>query len=187
MIVADALLAAGMGSVDALRSAAPQADCSRMRRMRCFRRQAPDFAAETASFFLNSSQGKALFTPASGAAHNFRRHLPAGLRMPVSADGRSVVIHRRKKTDVRSKSTNTVRGSHCVVRSPCPNGKKGDDELGLLRDIQQERFAAPWVSTYALEIRAQCHGGCVGTCFALTKKKIAVEGYAHHEPYIDCS
>jgi len=138
MIVADALLAAGMGSVDALRSAAPQADCSRMRRMRCFTRQAPDFAAKTASFFLNSSQGKALFTPASGAAHNFRRTLPAGLRMPTSADRRSVVVHRRKKTDERSKSTNTVRGSHCVVRGSRPIGKKGDDELGLLRDIQQD-------------------------------------------------
>lgn len=141
MIVADALLAAGMGSVDALRSAASQADCSRMRRMRCFRRQAPDFAAETASFFLNSSQGKALFTPASGAAHNFRRHLPAGLRMPVSADGRSVVIHRRKKTDVRSKSTNTVRGSHCVVRSPCPNGKR--EMMSLACCVTSNRSALP--------------------------------------------
>jgi hypothetical protein len=77
MIVADALLAAGMSGVDAFRSAAFQPDCSRTRRRRCFARQLLDFTAETASFFLNPSQGKALFTPASGVAHNFRRYLTA--------------------------------------------------------------------------------------------------------------
>lgn len=103
MMIADVLLAAGMGSAGALRAAASQADCSRKRRSRFFARQSPGLAQERApefaSFFLNFSQGKALFTPTSGAAHNFRRYLPVGLRMPDSAGGQSVVIHRRRKTD----------------------------------------------------------------------------------------
>lgn len=166
MMVADVSLAAEMGSVDALRSAAFRPDCSRKRRTRGLSEQMPGLA----SFFLNSSQGKALFTPASGAAHNFRRYPSADLRMPICTDGRGVMIHRRWKSGMRSKNTGAVRESHSGVRASSPVCKE-EDELGLLRDIRQGRAAALWVSANALGIRVRRHGRRIGPSFALTKKE----------------
>ena len=183
MIVANALLAAEMGSAGALQSAASPAGCSRKRRMRFFARQSPEFA----SFFLNSSQGKALFTRLGGALHNFRRYRPAGSRMPVFT-GRSPSIRRCRKSGERSMHASMDRVSYLGVLVSARSPKKKDDGLGLLRDIQQERFAAPRMPASALGIWARRHGRRIGPSFALTKKKIAVlGGYACYESYIDCS
>jgi hypothetical protein len=165
VIVANALLAAEMGSAGALQSAASPAGCSTKRRMCFFVRQSPEFA----SFFLNSSQGKALFTHLGGALHNFRRYRPAGSRMPVFT-GRSPSIRRCRKSAERSMHTSMDRVS--FGRSGfCPLTEKKDDGLGLLRDIQQERVAAPRMPASALWIWARRHGRRIGPSFALRKKE----------------
>ena len=184
MIVAGVLPAAGMGSIDAWRAGASQADCSR-KRLRFCARQSLEFQSKLASFFLNSSQGKALFTLASGAAHSFRQVLPAGLRM-IFVDGQSIAAYRRGKADVRLKMRTRFASRIEVFGSRTRSAERGDDTL-CLRDTGQERVVALRVPANAFEIQARRHGRCIGPSFTLTKKKIAVRGYAHHEPHIDCS